>query len=189
MNSGSMKLEKANPCRTFPSPDRKDKLRRLVWSFVNATIYSWIPTPFYAPRRLLLRAFGADIAPTARPYPRARIWAPWNLSMEELSCIANGVYCYNVAFVKIGSRATVSQGAFLCTASHDIRRSDFALIASEIYIAADAWVAAEAFIGPGSQIGQKAVVGARSVLNSSVADHFIVAGNPARAIGTRVIRE
>jgi putative colanic acid biosynthesis acetyltransferase WcaF len=62
------------------------------------------------------------------------------------------------------------------------------LIASPIAIEPECWVAARAFVGPGVRIGRGAVVGACSLLLSDVQPGTIVAGAPARAIGTRKVR-
>ena len=42
----------------------------------------------------------AKIAETARPYPTARVWAPWNLSMADNSCLGEAVDCYSVAPIR-----------------------------------------------------------------------------------------
>lgn len=178
-------LSPPRPLRPYPAPDLRDKFRRMLWNFVNATFYRMLPTPFFAPRRAILRLFGARIALGALPYPGAKIWAPWNLVMEQNSCIADGVNCYSVATIIIGKGSTVSQGAYLCTPSHDFRQPDFPLVAAEIHIGAGSWVSTEAFIGPGVRVGELAVVGARTVVSKSVPQSAIVVGNPARIVGWR----
>jgi len=102
-----------------------------------------------------------------------------------MACLANGVTCYNVARVQMAEKALVSQGAYLCSASHDIRQDAFPLIAGDILIERDAWVAAEAFVGPGVSIGAGAVVGARAVVTKDVAAQDVMIGNPARKVGER----
>ncbi|WP_218141077.1 hypothetical protein [Citreimonas salinaria] len=171
--------------KTFPAPDLRDKLYRGVWRLMNSTLYRAIPTPFFGPRRALLRLFGARIAATAKPYPGARVWAPRNLVMEADSCIADGVICYNVALISIGANATVSQRAHLCTPSHDHRDPAFPLVAAEIRVCRNAWIAAEVFLGPGVEVGETAVVGARAVVFHTVPPNAVVAGNPARVVGLR----
>ena len=113
----------------WPVPSRADKVRRVVWRIVETLVYRLIPVPFYSVRCTILRMFGGKIAKGARPYPGARVWAPWNLEMHRNSCIANGVECYNVASVVVGENATVSQRASLCTASHDFRSPRHPLVA------------------------------------------------------------
>jgi putative colanic acid biosynthesis acetyltransferase WcaF len=134
---------------------------------------------------MLLRSFGARVGFGAHPYPRAKIWAPWNLAMEAHSCLADDVDCYCVAPITVGAHATVSQYSYLCAASHDYRDAAMPLIAAPIVIAAYAWVAADVFIGPGVTIGEGAVVGARSTVIHDVAPWTVVAGAPATPRGAR----
>jgi len=134
---------------------------------------------------MILRAFGARIAPGVHPYPTARIWAPWNLTMETASCISDHVDCYSVAPITIGAHATVSQYSYLCSASHDYRDPGLPLIIAPIMIGADAWVAAAAFVGPGVRVGDGAVVGAHSTIVNDVPAWTVVAGSPAVHRGDR----
>ena len=99
------------------------------------------------------------------------------------------VDCYSVATVRIGDKVCVSQRAFLCTASHDISHVNSVLIQRPIRIDSFAWVAAQAFVGPGVTVGEGAVVGACAVVTKDVAPWTVVAGNPARFIKKREIRE
>jgi putative colanic acid biosynthesis acetyltransferase WcaF len=148
-------------------------------------LYRPSPTRLHSWRRFLLRCFGAKVARGAHPYPSARIWAPWNLTMGEGSCLSRHVDCYSVAEVVLGPRATVSQYSFLCTASHDYTSRDMPLVAAPIRIEADAWVTADVYIGPGVTIGEGAVVGARSTVIHDVEPWTIVSGNPAVPRGIR----
>jgi putative colanic acid biosynthesis acetyltransferase WcaF len=138
---------------------------------------------------MLLRFFGARIDKGAHPYPRAKIWAPWNLEMGPHSCISDDVDCYCVDRVHIGAHATVSQYSYLCTATHDIEDPHMPLVTAPITIAAGAWVCADVFIGPGVTIGEGAVVGARSSVFRSVDPWAVVAGNPAKLIKQRCLRQ
>ena len=137
----------------------------------------------------MLRAFGARIAPTARVYSSAKVYFPANLTMDEYACLASDVDCYNVAPIHIGKFATVSQGAFLCTASHDITSPDHELITAPITLGDRAWIGAEAFVGMGVTIGAGAVVGARAAVFKNVEPWSVVGGNPAKFIKKRIIRD
>jgi putative colanic acid biosynthesis acetyltransferase WcaF len=154
------------------------RARRFAWNFVWLLLYRPSPRPFHAWRRLLLRAFGANIAGGAVPYAAARIWAPWNLTMAVNSCLSDDVDCYCVAPITIGPYATVSQYCYLCSASHDYREPGLPLVIAPIVIGAEAWVAADVFIGPGVAIGEGAVVGARSTVTHDVEPWTVVAGSP-----------
>lgn len=163
----------------------RNRLGRLMWTFVQATLYRPSPTLLHGWRRFLLRCFGADVGVGAHPYPKARIWAPWNLTMEAHSCLADHVDCYCVARISLGCHATVSQYSYLCAASHDYRDRNLPLVAAPIVIEAEAWLAADVFVGPGVRIGEGAVVGARSTVMHDVAPWSVVAGAGAAVLGNR----
>ena len=159
-----------------------NKAGRVLWGVVWWFAYRPSPRVLHGWRRLLLRLFGASIGEGAHPYPSARIWAPWNLTMGEGSCIGDYVDCYSVDRVTLEPYATVSQYAFLCTASHDYTVREMPVITAPIRIGRRAWVAADAFVGPGVTIGEGAVVGARTSVYRNVDPWTVVGGNPARII-------
>lgn len=166
-------------------PDTRDRLRRLLWGWAWLLLYRPTPIPLHAWRCRVLRLFGARIGRAAHPYPTATVWAPWNLTMEEGSCLGSGSECYNVAPVILRRDAIVSQRAYLCTASHDMAAADFPLTAAPIEIGAEAWVAAGAFVGPGVTLGARAVAAAYAVVVRDVEPGLVVAGNPARPLRSR----
>ena len=164
-----------------------NKVLRGIWHLVWLLFYRPTPRNFHFIRRGLLRLFGAKIGSGAHPYPAARIYAPWNLTMGEHSCLSDYVDCYCVDRVELGPHALVSQYSYLCTATHDYNNPDFPTMTAPISIGARAWVAADVFIGPGIHIGEGAVVGARSNVINDVGDWEVVAGDPARFIKKRAI--
>ena len=162
------------------------KLRRLAWLAADVTLF--YPWPYFAGRafrRWLLRRFGATLADDAVVYPSARVWAPWNLTLGPATVIDRNVYLYTVSPIAIGAQVFVSDGAFLCTASHDITRLDRPLTHAPIAIHDGAWVCAHAFVGPGVTVGEGAVVAARAVVTRDVPPWAIVAGNRARIVAWR----
>lgn len=166
----------------------RNKAARALWGIVYTLLFRFSPRPLHGWRRFLLRRFGATVGPGAHPYPRARVWAPWQLTMGTGSTLADDVDCYCVARVTLGDYATVSQYSYLCTAGHDTASLDgghMPLVAAPIHIGARAWVAADVFIGPGVTIGDQAVVGARSTVHRDVGAGEIVAGSPPRFIRMR----
>lgn len=162
-----------------------NKVARTLWTMVYVLLYRPTPRLFYGWRRLLLRLFGARIGAGAHPYPRARIWAPWNLVMGPVSSLADDVDCYNVARVTLGAYVTISQYSYLCTASHDPDLPGVPLVAAPITIDHHSWVGADVFVAPGVTIAAGAVVGARSTVLRSIGEAEIVGGSPARLIRYR----
>ena len=99
-----------------------NRLARMLWGIVETMLYRPSPRLAHGWRRMLLRLFGARIGKHVHPYPRTRIWAPWNLVMDEGSSIDNDVTCLNNTLLHLGAWSAVSQQSFLCTASRDIDR-------------------------------------------------------------------
>jgi putative colanic acid biosynthesis acetyltransferase WcaF len=129
--------------------------------------------------------FGARIGVRGAIYPSVKIWAPWNLVCEDTVAIAEGVEIYNPALITIKSHAIISQGAYLCGATHDLHSRSFPLISKEIYIGAYAWVCARSVVMPGVMIGEGAVLALGGIANKSVPAWEIFGGVPAKRIGIR----
>lgn len=181
----SLDAPRLEPRLGGPTFALSDRLRRFVWSVCWRLLGAWTPRPFHRWRRLVLLAFGARIDPTARVYGQTTIWWPPHLAVGRHAVIAPGVTCYNVDPITIGDFAVVSQGAHLCTGTHDVDDARFPLRARPIVIEAQAWVAAEAFVGPGVTVGEGAVLGARGVAFRDLDAWMIYAGNPARKLRER----
>jgi putative colanic acid biosynthesis acetyltransferase WcaF len=175
--------------RIQPSFSISNRLARVVWGLVYTLLFRPSPRPLYAWRSFLLRCFGASIGKHCHIYPHTRIWAPWNLILDDYACLGEEVDCYSIAPVTLGKRVVVSQRVFLCTGSHDYEDPNFQLYAKPIYIGDDAWICAEAFVGPGVTVGEGAVVGARSVATKNIPNWMVCAGNPCKPLKPRVIRE
>jgi putative colanic acid biosynthesis acetyltransferase WcaF len=169
-----------------PSPHGVgNRLGRFLWGLVQALLFRPSPRNLHRWRTMLLRLFGADIHPTARVYPRARIWWPANLTMGPRATIADDVDVYCVAPIVLGTRAIVSQYGYLCGASHDFDDPRRPLTPAPITIGDEAWLAADVFVGPGVTIGARTVVGARSsVFGDLPADH-VCFGTPAKPVRPR----
>ena len=168
---------------------RGNVARRVLWGLVWTLLFRPTPRPLHRWRAMLLRRFGAKIGQRVRVYQSARIWAPWNLTMEDDSCLGDDVDCYSVGPVHLEQRAVVSQYSFLCTATHDYTRRANPLQVGPIRIGADAWVTARVFIGPGTTVGQGAVVGAGSVVTRNVEPWSVVSGNPPRFVKYRKVKD
>ncbi len=87
--------------------------------------------------------------------------------------------------IEIGNNVNLSGFSFFISQSHDVNDPYGHTLLEKIRIKDDAWVATHAMIMPGVTIGRGAVVAAGSVVVRDVPDYVVVAGNPARQIGTR----
>ena len=163
----------------------KNRLMRLAWNIVYVALFRLSPVPFHPWRSFLLKLFGAKIGRGCHIYPGAKIWAPWNLEFGDYVGVASGAICYSMAKITLGDKVVVSQGAHLCTGSHDYKNPRFPLFAKPINVGSNAWIAAETFVCPGVTIGEGAVVGARSVVTKDMPAWTVCAGNPCKPIKPR----
>lgn len=169
---------------------RRNKVQRAIWQVARALFFVTLPGPLFKRWRIfLLRRFGATIGHGCRVEASCKIWWPRNLRMGDYACLAGDVDCYNVAAINIGDYATVSQRAFLCSASHATDQLERPLTHAPICIADHAWIAAEAMVLPGIDVGEGAVLGARGVATQDLESWTIYAGNPARVLKSRTIRK
>ncbi len=179
---------RSKPHAGGPSFTRGHQFQRALWNLAWLFLASWTPPPLRAWRRVLLRAFGAKVAPTANIYGSARIWHPPNLQIGDYACIGRQVTVYCMAKITFDSHALASQGAHLCAGTHDVDGEHFQLMARPIHIGRHAWIAAEAFIGPGVTVGDGAVLGARGCAFRDLEPWTIYVGNPARPTRPRRFR-
>jgi putative colanic acid biosynthesis acetyltransferase WcaF len=165
-----------------------NRVARVLWAIAHVLLFRPSPRIFHGWRNALLRIFGANMHRSARVYPRARVWAPWNLVMGAHACIADDVDVYNVAIVTIGACSTVSQHSYLCAASHDFEDVHHPLISAPITIGEHCWVAADVFVGPGVTIADGTVVGARSSVFERLPGWSVAMGTPAKVVRPRKLQ-
>jgi putative colanic acid biosynthesis acetyltransferase WcaF len=170
-----------------PAFSTGNKLRRLIWNLCWALFFRLSPRPLHAWRALLLRLFGAELGENCKFYPGARIWAPWNLICEDVVAVADGAEIYNPAVMRFGSHAIVSQGAYLCGATHDFNDVRFPLIAYEMSFGPYSWVCARACVGPGVSLGEGAVLGLAAVATRDLEPWGVYGGSPAVKLKERTV--
>jgi len=166
------------------------KRKRLVWCVLWGVFAKWMP--YYVGRSwrvFLLERFGMKRNGHVMIYPTVKVWAPWNVEMGSYVAIDDDVNLYSADKIKIGTKVAISRNAFICTASHDITKANRPLVTAPIEICDGVWIGAHAIILPGVTVGEGAVVGACAVVTKDVEPWTVVAGNPAKFIKKRVIRE
>ncbi len=167
------------------SHTKGNRFARTMWGVVWLLFFRTSPRPFHYWRNWLLRLFGADLHPSARVYPRARVWLPANLSMGAHACIGDDVEVYCVEKISVGTCSIVSQHSYLCGASHDFEDIKHPLIPAPISIGEHCWLAADVFVGPGVTIADGTVVGARSSVFKDLPSWKVATGSPATVVRDR----
>lgn len=170
---------------TGPSFSLSNRVARLGWA-ATGIFFKWSPRPMHGWRSFMLRCFGAKVGRGVHVYPGVKIWAPWNLVLDDECGIASGVILYSQDKITVGRRAVISQGTHICTGTHDYQQKGFPLIKKPIFIGDQAWIAADSFIHPGVKIGEGCVIGARSVVHRDMPEWTICAGHPCKPIKPRL---
>ena len=142
------------------------------------------------------------------PSRRLRRWflKAWLGRMERGAAVQRGCRVLNGRKVELGPRAVINFGtlidgrahrvivgadvsigpeAAILTLGHDPHSPGFADRGGDVVIGDRAWIAYRAVVLPGVTIGEGAVVAAGAVVSEDVAPFTIVAGNPAREVGSR----
>jgi putative colanic acid biosynthesis acetyltransferase WcaF len=164
---------------------RREVFLRMLWALVQATLFRWSPRPLHGFRAVLLRLFGADITGPVVIFPTVRVTFPWKLALAPHSMVGPHVKLYNLAPIRLGHGANISQYAHLCAGSHDFTRWSMPLVTAPITLGRNVWLGADVFVGPGVTIGDLSVVGARSVVVNDLPANKICVGSPCRAIRAR----
>ena len=168
-----------------PAFSLTNRLQRLVWGIVWLLLYRTSPRPFHAWRSMLLRLFGAKMGPNCHFYPASRVYSPWNLVCDDQVTAGDGAEIYNPSPIKLGSHAILSQGCYVCGATHDFDDPAFPLLSYAMEIGPYAWICARACVGPGVKVGEGAVLGLASVATRSLEPWTVYGGSPAVRIRER----
>jgi putative colanic acid biosynthesis acetyltransferase WcaF len=170
---------------TAPQYSFGNRVQRQLWSVAWILLYRPSPRIAHGWRAWLLRCFGAKLGSHCRFYPASRVWAPWNLSCEDTVMVADGAELYNPAPMVLASHAIVSQGAYLCGATHDYNDPKFPVVSFPMRVGRYAWVAARACVSPGVNLGDGAILGLASLATKDLEPWSIYAGVPARKVKER----
>lgn len=162
-----------------------NKLARTLWWFFYITLFRFSPKPMFAWRRLILRLFGAKLGCGVAVYPSARIWAPWLLQCGDMVAIADNVEIYNPSMIYLGTHAIISQGAYLCGATHDYNDANFPMITKPINIGNYAWVCARSTVLLGVTLNDGSVLGLGSVACKDLDAWSVYIGLPAKFVKKR----
>jgi putative colanic acid biosynthesis acetyltransferase WcaF len=162
-----------------------NRAARALWQVIYVALFRPSPRPLHAWRAFLLRLFGAQLGTHAHIYPRARIWAPWNLRAEDVVAIADDAVVYNPAPISLGSHCVISEQAYLCGASHDYHDPAFPMVSAPIVIERYAWICARASVQMGVTVREGAILGLGAVATADLEAWSIYVGVPARRVKAR----
>lgn len=104
---------------------------------------------------------------------------------EDAVGVGDEAELYNPSLLTIGSHAVISQGAYVCGATHLYNEPSFRLVSFPMRIGAYAWVCARATVSPGVNVGDGAVLALGSIATKDLEPFGVYAGMPARKVKER----
>ena len=161
---------------------------RFIWRILWQTCWKLLWHRLFWLRSLVLKCFGAKVSLKSQYFGSTWIERPYDLEVGEFTSIGPRVQLYNLAHLKIGSHTVLSQDVYVCGGTHDYTDATMPLQRVNIEIGDNVWICAGAFIGPGVKIGEGAVIGACAMVTQNVDPWMVVAGNPARVIKKRELK-
>lgn len=152
--------------------------------FVTNHVVAHVPS--HALRLLYYRrALGLEIGDHSYIFMGAWFQTRHGFSMGSNSVINERCRLDNRGGLRIGRNVSISPEVCIVTADHDLQDPGFAGRLRPVVINDYAFVGTRATILPGVTIGEGAAVAAGAVVSGDVPPYTIVAGVPARPIGTR----
>ncbi len=165
--------------------DARGRLQRFFHDTELTALHVASRIPLHRLRKGIVRAFGANIHPSATLYHGFEIRSAAQLQIGRRSIIGNDAILDARGGLSIGDDVNLSTGVHVWTGQHDWQAPDFRYQSAPVRIGDRAWISARVTILPGVNIGQQAVVAAGSVVTKDVASGSLVAGVPAKEIAKR----
>lgn len=162
-------------------------IKRLLWFLVNGMFFINPLNPFSSIKILLLRIFGAKIGTGVLIKPSVNIKHPWYLTVGNNVWIGEKVWIDNLAPVRIGDNASISQGAMLLTGSHNYKTVSFDLMVGQITLEEGVWIGAKAVVCPGIICHSHSILTVGSIATKDLDAYWIYQGVPAEKKRTRQI--
>jgi acetyltransferase-like isoleucine patch superfamily enzyme len=164
-------------------------LRRVPGNLYGGLIFLILESvsrfPSHTFRLFAYRSFGMTVGPSAHIYRGLEVREPHQVSIGANTIVGHNVILDGRGILSIGENVNLSSQTAIWTMTHDPQSSTFAATTGQVSIGRDAWLGFRATVLPGISIGEGAVVASGSVVTKDVAPFAIVAGVPARQVGTR----
>lgn len=173
------------------------RFRALWLEFITGFLWWHVSfLPFHSLRRLYYRLFGMTIGRGSTIHMMARIYDPAHITIGEGTLIGERATLdgrkqlpHSQGGLTIGSHVDIASEVMIWTSEHDIHAEDMRPVEAAVTIEDYVFIGPKAIILPGITIGRGAVVAAGAVVTKNVTPGTIVAGVPAKEIGTRNITE
>jgi len=141
-------------------------------------------------RRMLYAPYFAAVGAKLAVRDNVLIKYPDQIRLGDYVTINPGCIVTGAGGLTIGSHVMLGAGTKIVTSTHGISRTDTPMrlqpiSSTPVVIEDDVWFGFDVKVLPGVMIGRGSVIGAGSVVTSDIPAWSIVAGIPARVIGSR----
>ncbi len=142
--------------------------------------------PFHCIRDFYLKIFIGNLGKDTELCRNIDIRSPRRIKIGNFTTINKHVVLDGRGGeVVIGNCVDIAQDSRIWTLQHDYTASDYRAVGKDVIIEDYVWIASGAIILPGVTIGRGAVVATGAIVTKDVDSYTIVAGIPAKVIGTR----
>lgn len=156
-----------------------------LWWFVGM-----VPCHFF--RKFFYRLFGMKIGSNSTIHMMARIYDPRHITIgvgtligEKATLDGRKQLPNSQGGLEIGNHVDIASEVMIWTSQHDIHSENMATIEAKVTIGDYVFIGPRTIILPGVTVGKGAIIAAGSIVTKDVAPRTIVAGTPAKEIGTR----
>ena len=161
----------------------KTLLLMAYMAFANHVVAS---IPFVSIRSLLYRhLYRMKIGPGSAIHMGVFIEKPRWITIGSHTLINPGCTLDGRGRLTIGNQVDIAMQVAILTMGHDVQAPHYGVKEGPVVIDDRACIYTRALVLPGVHIGEGAVVAAGSVVTKDVPPYTIVAGAPAKPIGTR----
>ena len=149
-----------------------------------AEVVGWIP--FHFLRRLFyVHVFKIVIGKRSSIHRMCRFYLPTGVKIGNNTVINRDVLLDGRSGLYIGNNVSISESVAIITLEHDPNDSSFGTRGAPVHVDDKVFIGTRAMILPGIRIGEGAVIAAGAVVTRDVPPYSIMAGVPARPIGSR----
>lgn len=162
-------------------------MRTFLLHCINYLTREWIMfIPFHAVRKFFLRPQLGKLGKGSSFLMGVEFRNPKNILIGD-HCVINTRVLLDGrgGQIIIGNNVDIAHEAIIWTLQHDPQDDHYKARGNKVVIEDFAWIASRCTLLPGVTIGRGAVVACNSVVTKDVPPMAIVAGVPAKIIGTR----